>query len=67
MANVLSISSVPKTIKPKSLLVTNGPPATIAGSVPGSSVQARAVVDEWQNSIWQANISYAGIVTIWLI
>jgi hypothetical protein len=36
-------------------------------SVPGLSAQEKAVAEELQSSTWRANISYAGIATIWLI
>jgi hypothetical protein len=44
-----------------------GHPAITEENVPGSSVQAKAVVEVWQRSTLQANIFYADIVTIWLI
>jgi hypothetical protein len=39
----------------------------MAENVLGSSVRAKVVVDEWQNSTWQENISYAGIAMTWSI
>jgi hypothetical protein len=39
----------------------------MAENVLGSSVRAKGVADEWQNSTWQENISYADIAMTWSI
>ena len=61
----LSLRRVPSLCTSKFLCL--GHPVITAGKGRGSSVQVKAVVDEWQSSSQDMGISYVEIVTIWVI